>query len=184
MMDQSVEQTFQEIQDFISLKRAGLSGTPATEPLPPPVPVGVVTWPAVYSMFGPVQGNGALSQVPGASYAFQGEALTASTKRLFIGPNCARVHWAAVSVVWAPGSSQNSIEIVAFDDGPSNIVQLAVINGANLSTPTGTGVLITDKLRAIVATGISHKHIGFRIKGVTGYTINEVRMDVVWEMDK
>lgn len=163
------------------------ASSPPPAPAPEP-PADFITVPVTYQLFGPVQNNGSLSQVPGSEFSFQGQALTASTKMLLLGANVADVHWARAVAVWAPGSVQNEIEIVKFDDGPVNIERMGIIVGENLSTPRVGGVLLTqafqDMVAAARANNTSHKQIGFRMKGPASYNLWEVRIEVAWKLPR
>lgn len=180
------------LSDIVGLIDAELAAAPpppppAPPPAPPPEPLPpvYVTIPACYQLFGPTQANGALTQTPTSVFDFQGNALTASTKQIYLGANVADVDVARAVAVWAPGSAANEIEIVKFDNGPTNIERIGLIVGQNLSTPTASGVIITAALQAMVdsarANGTPYKHIGFRMKGPASYTLYEVRVEVSWK---
>lgn len=164
---------------------------PAPDPAPPapapaPAPAGYVTVPSCFQLFGPVQGNGAHQQVPGNVFDFQGNALTASTKQIYLGANAAEVEVARAVAVWAPGSVANEIEIVKFDNGPANIERIGLMVGQNVGTPIASGVILTEAIQAMVteakANGTPFKHLGFRMRGTTTYTLYEVRVEISWKI--
>lgn len=179
-----------EIRDtlagVVSLIDQELQAPPAPAPSPAPAPAPVfATIPITYQLFGPTQTNGFLQQVPNNEFAFQGQALTASTKALYLGPNVADVNWARAVVVWAPGSAANEIEIVKFDGGPTNLQRIGLMAGQNVSTPLVSEVNLTQAFEGIVAEGRAGcllKQIGFRVRGSTAYTIFEVRVEVSWKV--
>lgn len=160
---------------------------PAPAPAPPaPAPQTFKTIAACFQLFGPVQLNGSLQQIPGPDFGFQGNALTASTKQIYLGPNSADVDVARVVAVWAPGSAANEIELVKFDNGPTNIERIALMSGQNVSTPVASGAVITQALQAMVdeakLNGTPFKHLGFRMRGPATYTMFEVRVEVSWRI--
>lgn len=182
-MSETLASVRERLVDVVAL----IDGEPEAPPSPAPAPEPrYFTIPLCYPLFGPVQLSGALQQIPGPSFAWQGDAMTASSKQLYLGSDVADVDVARAVAVWAPGSSSNEIEIVKFDNGPANIERIALIPGQNLATPTGSGVIITDGLQAMVdnarANGTPYKHLGFRMRGPAMYTLYEVRIEVSWKV--
>lgn len=171
-----IQQAFQEVKDFIDLKFLALCSTPA----PPPEPKKLLS---VYQFFGPAQGGGALTQTPLSVLAFQGNALSASTKLFCFDYGLAEVALARLFVVWAPGSSANQLELSNFDGGmpPTNFQQMAVVNGVDTNNPQTIDADVTGPLNALV-TAKARKHLGFRIKGSAQYTLYEVRLEVYWKL--
>lgn len=128
--------------------------------------------PVSIDLYGPQSQEAfALVGTAAAAYAFPGSALSASTFEMYAGMD-ARVRYAMWHVVWTPGAfSGVGIELVKFDPGPSNIVQVAQLTGLT-GGPRNDSALITNAVQTIIdgiddlTIGVGpHKQIGHRLKG-------------------
>lgn len=154
---------------------------PAPEPSPPPPAPVTKHFTENVNLFGPVQANGAMSQVPGTDFGFQGSALTASTKYFRFDFDHLEVATARAVIVWAPGSASNELELIKFTDGPANVERIGHLLGANLSTPTAQAIDLTAAWQAMV-NAKQARHVGFRMKGPTTYTLYEVRLEITYKI--
>lgn len=117
--------------------------------------------PATFQLFGPVQYDGAHKSVNGAVWVFPGNALSASTKTFIFSRRLPFVTFARWLLVWTPNASADA-RLVYFDDGPTNIVQVAELHGAS-STPQATAVDITHTWNNLAQAGVT-KTFGFQLK--------------------
>ena len=92
---------------------------------------------------------------------FGGAALTSSTNTVYFG-SLRRIQIAHWIVVMTPRGG--GARLVSFDDGPTNIVELARWDDSRY-TPMVAGAYVTEQLNAIIDSGIGHKHIGLQICG-------------------
>lgn len=116
-----------------------------------------------------------------ATYAFPGSALSSSSFEFYSGIN-PRVLYAVWQVVWTPTNAAAGIELVKFDAGPTNIVQISEITGVT-GGPRNDSQDVTVAVKAVVdgqavATPGVHKQIGHRLKG-NGSTAVKVYMSRV-----
>jgi hypothetical protein len=127
----------------------------------------------------------------GASFAFPGRALTASSLKLHIAefPVGRKVKFARWVLVWSPmvvaGGGATAVRLVSFDDGPANIANVARIGsptGQNVSSPIVSAVDITDDLNALILAGTT-KQFGHQTAGTgnSGCLIYSSSLEVVWE---
>jgi hypothetical protein len=135
--------------------------------------------PLVFNLFGPVQNEGALVQVPSPEWKWPGTALSASTTRMRFDLDYAAVTFARWVVVWVPGAHASQLRLVNTDDGPKNISEMGVIGGRDITTPVAEDCVITDQLNALRGNHVQ-KHIGFQIKGdgVTPIKLFESRLEI------
>jgi len=103
----------------------------------------------------------------GADWAFPGKALTASSIplkwNLMNNVNVVSAKWI---LVWNPFTaiSPTGVRLVKMDDGPTNLVQLARIDGANTITPKVDSVILTNEFVIMASEGIT-KQIGQQTYG-------------------
>lgn len=95
----------------------------------------------------PIQGT-----ADGAAFAWPGNACTASTFKLYPellkGQALLFARWVCA---WNPntGSSPTAVRLVAADDGPANIRELARFTRTNYNTPVDDTIDITRPLQAV-----------------------------------
>lgn len=127
-----------------------------------------------YTLFGPEprEASGLQQALAQTTYAFPGSALSASTDELYAGMSVRAVRYAVWRVVWTPNATGCGIELITFDPGPSNIVQVAERTGNASISPVNDSALVTTAMQDVVdfvgggALGDTnfHKQIGHRLK--------------------
>lgn len=132
------------------------------------------------------------SQVPlvgtisGASFQYPGVALSANT--FTFNPingwmRGSKIVYARWVLAWNPntGSSPTGVRLVSADSSPTNIIEMARIDGSNYNTPRVDAVDITNQMQAIVDGGI-WKSIGQQTygNGANGCLIYASWIEIVW----
>lgn len=162
--------------EIIELVDGLLPGDPPTQP-----PSGDRKLQTFVQLFGPTQGQGALTQGLPSSYAFLGNALTSSTKRFWFDRGLLEVDYAIFQVVWTSSSLDNKLRLIKCKDGPSEIEQICEISPSAPGNPVVSGAFVTEALQDLVLAG-EMRHLGFQGKGPGTATIYEVRIEVVWKI--
>ena len=141
--------------------------------------------PVTYQLFGPAHEQAALTKAYGpnfgqyAPWVFVGSCLTCSTSMFVFNLPMPSAYFARWQLIWTPNNTNTVARLVAFDDGPSNIVEIARIYSDGSMNPVAPAVDITAVFNQLVAAGVK-KHIGFQISddGVNKWTLFESRLDV------
>jgi hypothetical protein len=151
---------------------------------------GATVFPMSIDLFGAQpQAAFALQGASAATYNWPGSATSASTFEFYAAQN-ARVLYAVWQVVWTPGDAACGIELVKFDAGPTNIVQIEELTGLT-GGPRNDGELVTSAIQGVVdeitgnTVGSTHKQIGHRTKGngaATGPLIYLSRVSILWQV--
>lgn len=116
-------------------------------------------------LFGPTQGNGAHSQQAPPLWEFPGSALTSSTAKLRCDlPLAGPIVEAVWVLAWFPNSVVTRARICMMDDGPSNIVELARLEGRTSPGPIVSSINVTNALEAVRRAGKA-KNIGGQFQG-------------------
>jgi hypothetical protein len=139
--------------------------------------------PVPYQLFGPAQTpQSVVSDIAGAP-KWVGLALSGSTHRFHFAGGIAPVDSARLLVVWASRNTANYLRLVACDDGPSNIIEIARIQGNGAMGPSVQAIDITAALNALIAAGVD-KQIGFQIggDGINQWTLHEVQLEINYEV--
>ena len=138
---------------------------------------GVVTWwanptarpvfPVSIDLYGPQSQEAfALVGTTSTTYTSPGSAFSSSAFEFYTGLN-AKVRFAVWQVVWTPTNSGVGIELIKFDAGPTNIVQISEITG-HAGGPLNDSQDVTAAIRSIIdgtaALG-PHKQVAHRLKG-------------------
>jgi hypothetical protein len=121
---------------------------------------------SIMQLFGPVQSNGCISQVPPDDWWFPETVVSASTKQLRCDYRLNFLLACKWNVVCIP--SGNSIRLVHFDDGPSNITEIAQVTSPSTSAVTLSAWI---ELNGLISAG-KYKQIGYQIK--KGPSANEL----------
>ncbi len=113
----------------------------------------------------------ALTAAVGATYGFQGDALSASTAFL-LGGVSGIVLGCFWQVVWTPNDAACGIRLISADAGPTNITQLAELTGNASATPVNDGAFIAAAtiqalydFTAAQSIGGTSKTLGYQTKG-------------------
>lgn len=139
---------------------------------------GTIYVPVTYQLSGP-DADGVLSGTAPANFSFVGNALSASSKRLYLQYGTPRVEYAFFNVIWTSGSTSNEVELIHADNGPTNIVQIGSILASAAGSPVNDGLDVTTGLDNLAQAGV-FKNVLWRIRGGSSYTIYEVRLEIVW----
>lgn len=140
-------------------------------------------YPTPYHLFGPAQTtNSQINGITGAPQ-FVGIALTGSTYPFNFHKSIPYADKAFLRVLWASRNINNYVRLVAFDDGPSNIVEIARVQGNGSMSPNNQGVDFTAAFNTLVTAGI-RKNIGFQVggDGINQWTIQAVRMEIDYDI--
>lgn len=137
--------------------------------------------PTNINLFGPAHSAACITQKTSA-FQFVGDVLSCSTHRMPFS-RMAPVESARMLVLWAPRNVANIVRLIACDDGPSNIVEIARIVGNGNMGPTGQACDIAACLNTLIAGGVD-KQIGFQIAGdgVNAWTLYEVQLEINYLM--
>jgi hypothetical protein len=129
--------------------------------------------------------------VPGANWAWPGTALSANTHRLHANYLAsATLRFARWVLVWNPQVtdpvtfSPTGVRLVKFDDGPTNIEEVAAVRspqGTTYATPRVDAVDVTSALQQIVSA-LTTKQIGQQTfgNGQNGCLIYGSWLELVW----
>jgi len=124
----------------------------------------------------------------GGNFQWPGTALTANTFKMYIQHMVGKqIKFAAWRVVWNPstvnGGGTTAIRLVNFDDGPSNIVEMARFDSpaGGYNSPRVETVNVTTALQNAINGGIE-KQFGHQTAGTgsSGCLIYGSWLDVVW----
>lgn len=118
-------------------------------------------------LFGPVQNEGSLFQVPGGGWHHPGAATSTSYKTFWFNRAWQRITWAALKIEWIPNHQGNSLRLIHADDGPSNITTIAEVAGSNNTNPAAAAFNVTAALQAL-ARGGRPKHLGWQMRSSGG----------------
>ena len=121
----------------------------------------------------PIEGT-----TPSSSWKCPGNALSASSVRIYGGCGVVSATW---TLVWDPsaGATYNAVRLVSADNGPSNEQQIAFINANNKTTPIVSSVNITSAINAILCQSGS-KQLLMQTCGDTPSLIYRSTIDLVW----
>ncbi len=135
--------------------------------------------PSNFQLFGPSQTSGAILSQITSSPVWVGAALTGSTHLFHFSKGMATADRAFLRVLWVPRNTNNYVQLVHFDDGPTNIVEMKRLQGNGSMNPANQGILVTDEFNSLVAAGVD-KNIGFRIggDGIIQWTLLEVQLEI------
>lgn len=139
--------------------------------------------PTNINLFGPAQTAQSVVADVAAAPKWVGLALSGSTHRFPFSAGVAPVGSARLLVLWAPRNTTNYVRLVAFDDGPTNIVEIARVQGNGNMGPSVQGIAITDQLNALRANGVD-KQLGFQIggDGVNQWVLYEVQLEINYDL--
>lgn len=137
--------------------------------------------PTCINLFGPAHAADSVTQKSSA-FDWIGTTLSCSTHR-FPFSRMAPIDSARMLVLWASRNTANKVRLVACDDGPSNVVEIARINGNGNMGPSGQSCDITQALNDLIAEGCD-RQIGFQIAGdgVNQWTLYEVQLEIHYEV--
>lgn len=139
--------------------------------------------PTNIQLFGPAQTSGSAITDTAASPKWVGMVLSGSTHRTLFSKGVLPVESARMLVLWAPRNTANYVRFVSCDDGPTNIVELARVQGNGNMGPSAQAVDITTALNGLISAGVD-KQIGFQIggDGVNTWTLYEVQLEINYLM--
>lgn len=139
--------------------------------------------PSNIQLFGPAQTSQSAIVDTASAPKWVGQVLSGSTHRLHFSKSLPPVESARMLVLWAPRNTANYVRFVSCDDGPSNIVELARVQGNGNMGPTAQAVDITAALNSLTAAGVD-KQIGFQIggDGVNQWVLYEVQLEINYEV--
>lgn len=139
--------------------------------------------PVPFYLFGPAQTTS--SQINGISGAPQwvGIVLTGSTYHFNFDNNVLPAQKASMRVLWSSRNTANYVQLVAFDDGPVNVVEIARVQGNGSMTPANQIVDFTAVFNDLRAAGV-RKNLGFRVggDGINQWTLNAVRLEINYQL--
>lgn len=139
--------------------------------------------PTCINLFGPSQTAGSVITDTAGSPKWIGAVLSGSTHFFPFSSGVAPVERARLVVLWAPRNVANYVQLVSADLGPSNLVEIARVQGNGNMGPSVQAVDITNAFNALVAAGVD-KQIGFRIggDGINQWTLYEVQLELNYEV--
>lgn len=139
--------------------------------------------PSNIQLFGPAQTASSAIADTASSPKWVGQVLSGSTHRVPFSKGLPLVDSARMLVLWAPRNTANYVRFVSCDDGPSNIVELARVQGNGNMGPSAQAVDITSALNGLIAAGVD-KQIGFQVggDGVNQWVLYEVQLEVNYEV--
>lgn len=136
--------------------------------------------------FGPVGGLG--YTVPdgvgdGTTFAWL-TGITASTIANFLAGGVNRLSSAKFRVVAGASNSANKIRLVRYDDGPVNIVEIAVWTSTGLGGVENVTVDVTSELNAIIEAGTT-RNLGMQVTKLAATTLSiyKVHLELAWEIE-
>jgi hypothetical protein len=123
---------------------------------------------------------------PGSSAVFDyiGNAVSSTFLEAIPFFALAEIEWARMTVIWATSNTNNAIRVVSADDGPSNLVSLAQVNGNGGGTPIKSYATITSDLQNLQKTTAFYKNIGFQYKRATSsqFDLYRVGIEFIYEL--
>lgn len=141
-----------------------------------------MTLPLFVQLFGPVQNEGSLVTSIGPTWQWPGAATTASTKTFEFQLGFPIPVWVRWIVLWRTQTVNQYVRLVHADDGPSNITQIAQIQGTGRGEPDDSVMNVTVPFQTLVAAG-QHKHLGWQLWGDGNpIQIYEVRLEIGWQV--
>jgi hypothetical protein len=135
--------------------------------------------PVVYQFFGPVQTP--LVQSPGPTWTFPGIALSPSTKAFPFKLGTCFARAARWVHIWTPNLCANQARLVYFDDGPTNIIEAALLPQSDRREPTVLAVDVLALFNTLTMQSVS-KHLGVQVRGNgrTAFQLFESRLEVLY----
>lgn len=113
---------------------------------------------SIMQLFGPTQVNGCISELPPVDWWFPQSVISASSKQLRCDYRLNYLLMAKWSVVCVPNG--HLVRLVHFDDGPTNVVEIAQLTDQSTSAVTLSAYV---ELNGLVMSN-KYKHIGYQIK--------------------
>jgi hypothetical protein len=119
----------------------------------------------------------------GTTYSFAQDALTASTRALYMDLKLATLVYARWLVVWNPRNSSSGVRLIHADSGPTNIVEIAKFDTNPATTPVPSAVDVTTTLATLVSANVM-KFLGHQSKGngSQGAIIFSSSIEMVWDV--
>lgn len=135
--------------------------------------------PAVYKLYGPAQTPSMIVTDTASDPKFIGQVLSGSTQFFNFSDGLTPVSKARLLVLWASRNVANYVQLIKCDSGPSNIEEVARIQGNGNMSVSVQAVDVTNQLNALIAAG-QNKQLGFRIggDGVNQWALYGVQLEV------